>query len=1727
MKCTLLGCLLTLGWSVSSWALPTEPTTVHGQVQIQSGQNLVQILQQTPQAIINWNQFNIGLGETVRFLQPSQQAAILNRVTGLDPSVIQGLLQANGRVFLLNPNGILFGPNSVVDVGSFTASTLKMSNEDFLNGTYKLTQDNSLPLAALTNQGTIKVAEGGFVVLVSPLLDNQGMILAQAGQVNLGAGTQATFSVDGRGLVQFALPDGFDPQFRGGGQGGTVLLQPGQMSQLLSQVVTNPALVEAGSFHNGANGQTLAHGAEGVLIHSGTIQAQQVRLDSTQASVLPTAGRLEGGDVRLLSAGKTVSSGHIKADFAEVSGKNLWVQGSIIANHILFDPFDITIIDAPNGGTFDTGLPNVNTGNSGAGSGSISVGAMQAQAGTVTLTADHDILYSGNGFSLGATALTLLAGNDINLQINTSGSISASALNFQAGRDVLVSVNGNGGLSAGTGALSVTGARDVRLSANADLILNSPTLAQISATNNDLTLTSAIVNSNFTTFLNGGGTYQFTAGRDLTVTNPRLLAGSSAVSLQAGNDVALQQGNGSSFQASAASFNVQAGRNFAGNSTNGNFSITTGAGGNLQLLADGSLDLSAAGSTSLSSGGALVVRSASVTAGGTNVGLTATGQTVVNATGGSLNLTATPGDVHVASSTDRTAVNATGDILLSAGGDIFLTSPTTTRVTAGNDATVRSSTVQNSFTTFVTGPDTLISAGHDLLMEQPNFRHSSGTGAVVLTAANDVRLTSRVGALTANLGSLRIQAGRDLTGQPNSGSLTLLASTGDLVLSAGRNLSLKAPNSTVALTSNQGASRVTALDIELSGRDVGVSAQGETVVNASSGSLRLSADLGDVLLNSNAGRVAANATNGDVFMTAGGDIKLQSASTTRVNATRDVDLISSTFQNSFTTFLSSPDTAIAAGRNLTMVQPNVGSQVAPGSVSLSAANDLTLTSPRQININVGSLNVQAGHDLNLQAPIGDLTVIANTGALNLGAVRNLQLNAPGRSVSLIANTSLNVTAQNVSSSGSNFGASGNGPVVINATNGSVDLLATQGDVRLNSNTGRVAVNATNGDVHMSAGGDIKLQSATTTRVDATRDVDLTASTFQASFSTFLSSPDTAISAGRNLTMSQPNLGSQAAPGAVRLNAGNDLSLGSPRQLNVNLGSLNAQAGQDMTVQALSGDMSVIANSGALNLGAVRDLQINAPGRNIGLSGNSALNVTGQSVTASGISFSATSNGPVVVNATGGSVNITADTGNLLLQSSNDRVAVNATGGDAVLAAGGDIRLQSSNNSVNATRDVKMTSGSVLTNFTTFLVGPTLIQAGRDLNLSQPNLNQSGGATVVKAGNDLTLRNDAAFLSAGLQSLDAQAGGDLRIQGASGFSLSTGQGLKLQAAGNLSFSNNGSLQNGGVSTTISGGNVALDNVGLTFNNGDVNLNSAGNLTVGSLNTNANANTTLTGANITLQSMQVISGGNYTITTPGNLTEVTPATNPPTLAGLNITAGNAFGLNAPDAAFSISRTASAGNLTGLVTGGNDTVQQASSSFRNFNGADFQPGHIDFQTGDIYVDGQLYYSGLRPVTPPPNPPTPPPTPNPPPTPPIVPPVVDIVPVVQQQQAVTPEQRTQILAQSNLALGNLGSFSRVLSETEQEHLTARQDSLHQTWSLDPFSPTLALTVPGGAPQVRASELASLAALLLMTSNQSDAEEKNRQAYNVIVDQELREIWEVRYWRHLLDGFILWEDRE
>ena len=131
--------------SIPAQAAPTGGTVVTGTATIQQAGTTTTITQATNQAIINWNSFGIGANELVRFIQPGQLSVALNRVTGIDPSVILGSLQANGRVFLINPNGILFGQGSKVDVGSFVASTLDVQDGDFLSGNLKLSGTSGKP----------------------------------------------------------------------------------------------------------------------------------------------------------------------------------------------------------------------------------------------------------------------------------------------------------------------------------------------------------------------------------------------------------------------------------------------------------------------------------------------------------------------------------------------------------------------------------------------------------------------------------------------------------------------------------------------------------------------------------------------------------------------------------------------------------------------------------------------------------------------------------------------------------------------------------------------------------------------------------------------------------------------------------------------------------------------------------------------------------------------------------------------------------------------------------------------------------------------------------------------------------------------------------------------------------------------------------------------------------------------------------------------------------------------------------------------------------------------------------------------------------------------------------------------------------------------------------------------------------------------------------------------
>src|SRR5437764_10630028 len=164
--------------SIPGTALPTDGRVVGGQATISQSGSAMSIQQSSTRAALDWQSFNIGSQASVTFNQPSASAIALNRVLGANGSEIYGRLSANGQVFLINPNGVLFARGSQVDVGGIVASTLSMSADDFMSGRYALR--NGAVAGSVVNQGDIR---GRSVVLVGPRVVNDGTIEAQSGTI--------------------------------------------------------------------------------------------------------------------------------------------------------------------------------------------------------------------------------------------------------------------------------------------------------------------------------------------------------------------------------------------------------------------------------------------------------------------------------------------------------------------------------------------------------------------------------------------------------------------------------------------------------------------------------------------------------------------------------------------------------------------------------------------------------------------------------------------------------------------------------------------------------------------------------------------------------------------------------------------------------------------------------------------------------------------------------------------------------------------------------------------------------------------------------------------------------------------------------------------------------------------------------------------------------------------------------------------------------------------------------------------------------------------------------------------------------------------------------------------------------------------------------------------------------------------------------------------------------
>ena len=296
-KSAAIALLPTLSlFAAASWAdpapnaLPTGGLVVSGQSTISQNGNLLNIQQTTQKSIINWNTYNIGANAAVNYVQPNASAISLNRVLSADPSFIFGYLNANGQVWLINPNGVLFGQSAQVNVGGLLASTLNIADEDFLSGNYKFTGSTSNNSASVVNMGSIVANNGGYVAMLAPEVRNEGMITALEGASVLAAGDAITLDFNGNNLINVQVD-----------------------SASINTLVENKNLIKVG------NGQVImsSKAADGlitsVINNSGRIEADSMVSD--------------GGVVRLTGAKTIINSGEITAQSSVGKGGTVHMLG--------------------------------------------------------------------------------------------------------------------------------------------------------------------------------------------------------------------------------------------------------------------------------------------------------------------------------------------------------------------------------------------------------------------------------------------------------------------------------------------------------------------------------------------------------------------------------------------------------------------------------------------------------------------------------------------------------------------------------------------------------------------------------------------------------------------------------------------------------------------------------------------------------------------------------------------------------------------------------------------------------------------------------------------------------------------------------------------------------------------------------------------------------------------------------------------------------------------------------------------------------------------------------------------------------------------------------------------------------------------------------------------------------------------------------------------------------
>ena len=404
---------------------PTGGQVTHGSARIVQAGALTTVTQGTPRVAIDWNTFSSAAGDTITFNQSPSWIA-LNRVTGSQPSVLMGALQAQGQVFIINPNGVLFGQGASVNAGGLLASTLNMDSQRFFNGEFVLEGGGR---GNVVNQGVLGAGTGGYIALAGPRVANEGTLEAAQGKVLMAAGDRVRLSLNDGSLLSYAVERGsLDALVQNSGRisasGGEVVLRAAAADEIGRAVVNHSGVIEAQTIAT-ANGSR-----KGRVQLLGDMKSGQVEMAGTIDASAQQAG--DGGFVETSAAQVRVADSARVVTLARQGSTGKW----------LLDPDDFVIAAGNQPGTASS---------IGAGTLSSNLNGTDVELSTTNIgTGSGDIHVDAAVSWTGATTLTLSASRNIHVNADIDAG-SRGKLAFNYGQ--------NSAQSAGAGYFLNNGAR--------------------------------------------------------------------------------------------------------------------------------------------------------------------------------------------------------------------------------------------------------------------------------------------------------------------------------------------------------------------------------------------------------------------------------------------------------------------------------------------------------------------------------------------------------------------------------------------------------------------------------------------------------------------------------------------------------------------------------------------------------------------------------------------------------------------------------------------------------------------------------------------------------------------------------------------------------------------------------------------------------------------------------------------------------------------------------------------------------------------------------------------------------------------------------------------------------------------------------------------------------------------------------------------------------------------